>query len=63
MALQDADFMATDDCGVVNKYLPQEPIYVVRGEESNMKLTYKEDIFVIDKLFQLQSTALPKNEK
>jgi 2-C-methyl-D-erythritol 4-phosphate cytidylyltransferase len=61
MALQDADFMATDDCGVVNKYLPQEPIYVVRGEESNMKLTYKEDIFVIDKLFQLQSTALHEN--
>lgn len=54
MALEDAAFKATDDCGVVRKYLPQEPIYVVPGEEANMKLTYKEDTFLLDKLFQLR---------
>lgn len=54
-ALMDANFKATDDCGVVKKYLPEEQIYVVEGEQYNMKLTYKEDIFLLDKLFQLRS--------
>lgn len=57
LALQDPDFKATDDCGVVKKYLPDEEIYVVQGEQFNMKLTYKEDIFLIDKLFQLKSSS------
>lgn len=56
-ALQDPNFKATDDCGVVKKYLPDEDIYVVLGEQFNMKLTYKEDIFLIDKLFQLKSSS------
>jgi 2-C-methyl-D-erythritol 4-phosphate cytidylyltransferase len=30
----------------------------VRGEESNIKLTYKEDTYLLDKLFQLQSFTL-----
>jgi 2-C-methyl-D-erythritol 4-phosphate cytidylyltransferase len=60
-ALQDPDFKTTDDCGVVYKYLPEEPIYVVEGELFNMKLTYKEDIFLLDKLFQLKSISLYNN--
>lgn len=56
-ALEDPSFTTTDDCGVVLKYLPDEPIHVVRGEMFNMKLTYKEDIFLLDKLFQLKSVA------
>ena len=55
-ALGDPAFKTTDDCGVVKKYLPQVPIYVVMGEESNMKLTYKEDTYMLDKLFQLKNT-------
>ena len=47
-ALLDPLFKTTDDCGVVL-------IYVVNGEQFNMKLTYKEDIFLLDKLFQLRS--------
>lgn len=57
-ALQDPAFKSTDDCGVVLKYLPEEKIYVVKGEEVNMKLTYKEDSYLLDKLFQLRSFAL-----
>lgn len=57
-ALKDPDFKSTDDCGVVLKYLPEEKIYVVRGEEANMKLTYKEDSYLLDKLFQLHSFSL-----
>jgi 2-C-methyl-D-erythritol 4-phosphate cytidylyltransferase len=59
-ALQDPDFKVTDDCGVVKKYLPDEEIYVVEGDGDNMKLTYKEDIFLLDKLFQLRSIAHTK---
>lgn len=55
-ALMDPCFKTTDDCGVVLKYMPDVKVYVVRGEESNMKLTYREDTFMLDKLFQLKST-------
>jgi 2-C-methyl-D-erythritol 4-phosphate cytidylyltransferase len=54
-ALNDPNFVTTDDCGVVVKYLPEIPVYVVEGEMFNMKLTYKEDLFLLDKLFQLKS--------
>ena len=57
LALQDEDFKTTDDCGVVYRYLPDEPVYIVKGEQFNMKLTYKEDLFLLDKLFQLKSIA------
>lgn len=54
-ALKDPQFKTTDDCGVVRKY-SDEPVFVVRGEESNMKLTYREDTYMLDKLFQLKNT-------
>ncbi len=56
IALSDPAFRTTDDCGVVRRYLPEVPVYVVRGEESNIKLTYKEDTYMMDKLFQLKNT-------
>jgi len=55
IAMQDPNFLTTDDCGVVRKYLPETPVYVVKGEVFNMKITYKEDLFLVDKLFQLKS--------
>ena len=58
IALQDPKFNVTDDCGAVVKYLPEIPVYVVVGEESNMKLTYKEDTYLIDKFFQLRKSEL-----
>ena len=33
----------TDDTGVVIQTLPDEKVYVIEGEESNRKLTFKED--------------------
>ncbi len=62
LALKDKNFIATDDCGVVKKYLPNEKIYVVRGEESNIKLTYEEDLFLLDKLFQIKSITLKHDD-
>lgn len=55
-ALADPNFVTTDDCGVVVKYMPEEQVFVVQGEESNMKLTYPEDFYLIEKLFQLRTT-------
>lgn len=55
LALQDPNFKTTDDCGVVLKYLPEIPIYIVKGENFNMKVTYPEDLFLVDKLFQLKA--------
>jgi len=58
IALKDKNFKVTDDCGVVKKYIPEEKIYVVKGEESNMKLTFKEDTYLLDKFFQLRKSEL-----
>jgi len=57
IALKDPHVESTDDCGIVAKYLPNEKVYVVIGEEANMKLTYKEDYYLLDTLFQLQSAT------
>ena len=43
-ALQDPQFQATDDCGVVRKYMPGTKICVVEGEEENKKITFAEDL-------------------
>jgi 2-C-methyl-D-erythritol 4-phosphate cytidylyltransferase len=55
LAAEDPNFRATDDCGVVLRYLPDVAIYVVPGDEQNMKVTYPIDLFLADKLFQLSS--------
>lgn len=54
IALSDPNMQTTDDCGIVKKYLPDTKVYVVKGEEQNVKLTYPEDIYVLDKLFQIK---------
>lgn len=58
LAATDSGFVATDDCTVVLRYLPDVPIGVVRGHESNMKITEPIDLFLADKLFQLHSTQV-----
>lgn len=58
IALKDPQFQTTDDCGIVKKYLRDIPVYVVAGEERNVKLTYPEDIYLLDKLFQLKSATV-----
>ena len=55
LALANPDFKTTDDCGVVRRYLPDTKVYVVSGEVFNMKVTYMEDLFLLDKLYQLKT--------
>jgi len=54
IAANDPNFQATDDCGVVLKYLPDVPIGIVEGDETNMKVTHPLDLMVSDRLFQMQ---------
>jgi ribitol-5-phosphate 2-dehydrogenase (NADP+) / D-ribitol-5-phosphate cytidylyltransferase len=58
-AAQDPDFEATDDCTVVLRYVPQVPIAVVTGDERNMKVTEPIDVYLADRLFQLDSREAP----
>lgn len=50
VALTDPNFQATDDCGVVFRYLPEVEIALVEGEQRNIKLTYPEDLHVLHHL-------------
>ncbi|WP_239161313.1 bifunctional cytidylyltransferase/SDR family oxidoreductase [Acrocarpospora phusangensis] len=61
-ALADPDFdkqPATDDCGVMLRYRPDVPIFIVAGSEHNMKVTHPVDVFIADKLFQLAAATAP----
>ena len=57
LALQDPHFETTDDCGVVHKYLPNEPICVVAGEVFNLKVTYAEDLFLLERLCEQRNSS------
>lgn len=57
LALKDPNLKTTDDCGIVVKYLPSTEVVLIKGEECNIKLTNPEDIYLLDKLFQLKSTV------
>jgi 2-C-methyl-D-erythritol 4-phosphate cytidylyltransferase len=62
LAHDDPEFASsppTDDCGVVLRYLPDTPIYVVTGSEQNIKVTHPLDLHIADKLFQLASREAP----
>ncbi|TYB58374.1 SDR family oxidoreductase [Nonomuraea sp. PA05] len=44
---------ATDDCGVVLRYLPEVPIHLVQGSERNIKVTHPADLHIAELLFRL----------
>ncbi|MGR2753262.1 SDR family NAD(P)-dependent oxidoreductase [Agromyces arachidis] len=62
LASSDPAFAATDDCGVVFKYLPEVPIRVVEGSAENMKVTEPLDLHIADKIFQLQTSNASTDE-
>lgn len=43
-AIAGEEIIATDDAGIVRKYEPRHPIFIVPGEEANRKITYKGDL-------------------
>ncbi|MEU8804500.1 2-C-methyl-D-erythritol 4-phosphate cytidylyltransferase [Spirillospora sp. NPDC048819] len=50
LALADPELRATDDCGIVHRYLPDVPIRVVAGSERNLKVTQPLDVVVAEHL-------------
>ena len=51
-ALSDPLFAATDDCGVVFRYMPEVAIKIVAGEERNAKLTHPDDLPLFEQALQ-----------
>ena len=49
-ALQDPQFQATDDCGVVRKYMPGTKITVVEGSDRNLKVTTPQDLAALEQI-------------
>lgn len=49
---QFAAFAATDDCGIVLRYLPAVPIRVVPGSERNIKITFPSDLDIAEALLR-----------
>jgi 2-C-methyl-D-erythritol 4-phosphate cytidylyltransferase len=41
-----ATMTATDDCGIVLRYLPEVAIGIVSGSERNLKITYTDDLAI-----------------
>ncbi len=54
IALKDPNFTATDDCGTVLRYLPDVKVGIVRGSERNIKLTYADDLSLLEFLLSRQ---------
>jgi 2-C-methyl-D-erythritol 4-phosphate cytidylyltransferase len=55
--LADADphfgeLPATDDCGIVLRYLPELGVHVVPGSDRNIKITYPRDLAIAEALFR-----------
>ncbi|MDR2779450.1 MAG: 2-C-methyl-D-erythritol 4-phosphate cytidylyltransferase [Puniceicoccales bacterium] len=53
LAIESSNLKFTDDCGLVKMFNLAE-IHIIKGEESNIKITYPIDLFVADKLFQIK---------
>ncbi|WP_043620743.1 bifunctional cytidylyltransferase/SDR family oxidoreductase [Nonomuraea candida] len=54
-----AGLPATDDCGVVLRYLPEVPIHLVPGSEHNIKVTHPADLHIAELLFRLPVQVPP----
>ena len=49
-ALQDPQFQASDDCGVVRKYMPGTKITVIEGCNRNIKITTPQDVATLEQI-------------
>src|SRR5215469_12564460 len=51
-----ASFSATDDCGMVLRYLPEIEVRAIQGSERNLKITYPGDLRVAEHLLAADAT-------
>ena len=52
LAAADPGFQPTDDCSVVLRYRPEVPVAVVRGEDTNLKITTAVDLRLAEQLLR-----------
>jgi ribitol-5-phosphate 2-dehydrogenase (NADP+) / D-ribitol-5-phosphate cytidylyltransferase len=52
-----AQHAATDDCGIVLRYLPDVPVRIVPGSERNIKITYPSDLDLAETLLRAGEPA------
>lgn len=52
LAMADPSFRATDDSGVVARYQPRVKIHLVEGEQRNIKLTWPEDLPLVERMLK-----------
>jgi 2-C-methyl-D-erythritol 4-phosphate cytidylyltransferase len=57
LAAADPAFTPTDDCGVVLRYLPDTPVHVIPGSESNLKITYPSDLAIAEALLRTRQQS------
>ena len=62
-ALEDPNFAATDDCGVIKKYMPDKQIFCVNGSSENIKITEPIDLTIADGILQSRTEPLCGQEK
>ncbi len=61
LAAADQDsFLATDDCGIVLRYLPDVPVRVIHGSERNLKITYPGDLRLAEAARWRRTLAEPR---
>ncbi|MCD7780622.1 MAG: 2-C-methyl-D-erythritol 4-phosphate cytidylyltransferase [Candidatus Gastranaerophilales bacterium] len=53
LAKNDIDFSATDDCSIVLRYNLSE-VYVIKGDDFNIKITYPLDLEIAEKILNLK---------
>ena len=56
-----ADLLATDDCGIVLRYLPDVRVHIVRGSERNLKITFPRDLAVAEALLRDAPAPAPRS--
>ncbi len=57
LAVREGQVRVTDDCGLVLRYGLCK-VFVVPGERTNIKITYPEDLYLADRIFQLRGDTL-----
>ena len=62
LAAADPDFHPTDDTRVVVDYLPDEPVAIVSGAETNLKITTLEDVPTAERIAEEILGRNPKEE-
>ena len=57
-----AAFTATDDCGIVLRYLPEVQVRVVLGSERNLKITFPRDLRIAEAALREAAASGPAGQ-